>query len=370
MECKFSERWKYISCHDWVEDDTYMWFSLADKNAICEIDKRTKEIRVVGCFEGEPLYKRHLSYSVKKFNDYIIFAPFSTNIVSLYDKSRREITNVAIPHPRIREDYRKDAKFYRMLVVDNKILLLSLFYPGIVCLDIKSKSVDIIDSWVMEVDKRAIRYAGYLTDGCVFFEGDYYLPIGNSNGILKINSKLLTCEYLDLKVSFRGILGIVQYGNTAFVTNHDQEASEFCEWNMRNNTTKYIKMPFCDAYYAPVLCDGYLLFFGNYKRYCFQYNIETGEIEDISNILRRFEKIISAKSNGKCVKFFSSVGNGYYEYEPRKKNIEETVLRMRDDKYLVDSWNAYCIHIKENMKKSPITEGDLTLRDFIGLIVE
>ena len=44
---RYPKYWSRVSYRDWYEAENKMWGCLSDKNAICEIDKVTKKVRVL-----------------------------------------------------------------------------------------------------------------------------------------------------------------------------------------------------------------------------------------------------------------------------------------------------------------------------------
>ena len=90
-EMGYSKTWGKVTCNDWCEDEKRIWLSLDNKNAICEIDKNSKNVKILGCFPHNGLGEVDLSLSVKKCGNYVVFCPFKAKDIGIVNVSTGEL---------------------------------------------------------------------------------------------------------------------------------------------------------------------------------------------------------------------------------------------------------------------------------------
>lgn len=366
----YPKDWDKVICHDWYEDERKIWLCLRNKNAICEIDKNSKEIKILGSFPHNTLGEEDLSLSVTKCGDYIVFCPFKANDIAVLDINTGELEFIDLLQI-LGKDSRKYAgmeKFYRMVSHKNHIYFFGIKYPAIMSFDLETKKIELFDEWIEKIDKNKCKDAVLFTDGYAKIENEIYLPIGRCNGVLKINLETLEWEYIGIKSINYGILGMTQKANYVWLTEYDTEAQSFFQWDLNSGEIMKIDLPYQDAFYAPVYCNKSLLFFQNYRKKSLQYDLESGIWKDITSILPDIRKSGDKKADGNKINYFANRRKRFYHWDLDKNMVCYDEIRIKDRDFLENSWQDYCEGYKQKLEESVVKEGDLTVRDYIELI--
>lgn len=359
----YPKNWEKVACCDWWEDKNKIWLCLEDKNAICEIDKKSKEVKILGYFPHNVLGENNLSLSVKKNGDFIVFCPFNANDIAILKMSTGELEFIDLSLFLDKSKYIdiKFEKFYRMISYKKYILFFGIKYPTIMRLDLTTKKLEFFDGWLTEVEKHTCKEAVFFTDGHAQKGNVLCLPIGRCNGILKVNLDTMQFHYIELDMVAHGILGMTQKDNFVWLTEHDAGAKKFFQWNMDNDSITQIDLPCRDAFYAPLYYKKSLLFFPNIREKGYQYELETKKWKEITNLMPDIRYASDKKVMGEEIKYFSIKSKKIYRWNPETNKIDADEFQINGNKFLMDSWMKYC----ERMKREKIQEGRLVIGDYI-----
>lgn len=362
--------WEKVSCYDWYEDENNIWLCLSNKNALCKIDKSSKETKILGSFPNNELGEEDLSLSVTKCGRYIIFCPFKANDIAVLDINTGEMEFIDILQilEKRSHNYIGIEKFYRMFIYKSFIYFSGIKYPAIMRLDLITKEIKLFDKWLEKIDKHKCKDAVLFTDGYAQKENITYLPIGRCNGVLKIDLNTMEGEYVEIKPIAHGILGMTQKENYVWLTEYDAGAEKFLQWNLDNNEIKQIDLPCQDAFYAPLYCGKSLLFFRNFGKQSYQYDLQSGNWKDITGILPDLKYVGDKKIRDNKINYFANRSKKFYHWDLKKNTVYYEEIRIKEKEFLCASWNNYCKRHKQEFQSCTVREGKLTIRDYIEII--
>lgn len=366
----YPKDWGKVTCNDWCEDERSIWLCLGNKNAICEIDKKSKNVKILGSFPHNGLGEGDLSLSVKRIGDYIIFCPFKANDVAILHTLTGELEFIDVIQ--ILNSYNYSSlgieKFYRMISYRNYIYFFGIRYPVIMRLDMGTKRIELFDEWVEEIERNKCKNAVSFTDGYAQKGNKIYLPIGKCSGMLKVNLDTLEWEYIKVIPEIRGILGMVQDREFVWFTGHDVDARSFFQWNLDNDKFTQIDLPCQDAFYAPLYYKKSLLFFRNYREKSYRYEIESERWEDITSVLPRLKGSDMKKIAEEEINFFSSKEARLYHWNYETKIVSCEEYQIREKEFLENSWVDYCERCRKELKAHVLNENKIDLKRYIEII--
>lgn len=358
----YPENWEKVTCSAWCENGNKIWLCLRDKNAICEIDKNTNAVRILGSFPHNGLHERDLSLSVKENAGYVVFCPFRANHIAVLKMSTGELEFISLMDSTKKRPYKDSAieKFYRMVCYKNYILFLGIRVPVIMRLDLMTKSLEFFNGWQEEIEKHKCREGVFFTDGYAQKGDEIFLPLGRCSGLLKVNMDTMEFEYIELGLGSHGILGMTQQGSYVWLTAQDKEAKKFFQWNLDNKQLVQIDLPSQDAFYAPLYYKESLLFFQNYGKRSYQYELATGRWRDITDRMPEADCSSDKEVRGDEVVYFSKTGR-FYHWNPQTNAVHFEEFKIDDTVFLESSWVNYWT----KCRRDGIVEGEMNLRDYL-----
>lgn len=366
----YPKNWEKVTCCDWCEDENKIWLCLKNKNAICEIDKISKEVKILGSFPHNGLGEEELSLSVMKCGNQIIFCPFKANDIAILNISTGKLVFIEIL-PLLNDNNIIDIgieKFYRMISYKNYVCFLGIRYPVIMRLNLITNQIDFLDDWKKKIEEQKCKDAVFFTDGYAREENDFFFPIGNCSGALKVNLDTMEWNYIEVDSDVRGILGMTQVENSVWFTEHDIEAEKFYQWDLACRKVIQINLPSKDAYYAPLYYKKSLMFLGNYKHKSYRYETQSGRWEDISNLNPELEDSSDKKVRGEEIDFFSNKSGRFYHWNFQKNLLVYDEFIIKEQDFLENAWIDYRERCKKEVEDHITIEGKVTVRDYVEMI--
>lgn len=362
--------WKNVACHDWYEDEKKIWLCLENKNAICEIDKSSKDIKILGSYPHNRLGEHNLSLTVKKHGDYIIFCPFQANDIALFNINTGILEFIDIRWILEEHNYicKGTEKFYRMFFYENYAYFLGIKYPAIMRLDLASKKIDLFNEWMEEIELHKCKEAVLFTDGYAQNKDEVYLPIGRCNGVLKINLSTMEWQYIEIADVSHGILGMTQKENLIWITEYDVGAKHFFQWNLDSGKIIMIDLPCQDCFYAPLYYNQSLLFTPNFGNKSYIYELESGQWKDVTNILPDWKKSSVKKFSENEIKYFANGCQKFCHWNINTNEIFCDEIQIQEEGFLNDSWIDYCEYYKNKLNNHIVSENELTIKEYIKLL--
>lgn len=366
----YPANWEKVTCHDWYEDNKKIWLCLENKNAICEIDKENRDIKILGSFPNNDLGEQDLSLSVARCGDYLVFCPFKANDIAILDIYTGELKFIDLLQILEKNNHKYNGieKFYRMVSYKDYIYFFGIKYPAIMRLDLKTEKIELFNQWIEQIDKHKCKDAVLFTDGYAQKEEEIYLPIGRCNGVLKINLNTMEWEYIEIKLITHGILGMTQKENYVWLTEYDAEAEKFFQWDLDSSEITMIDLPCQDAFYAPLYCDKSLLFFQNFGKKSYQYDLQSRVWKGISHILPDLKDSSDKKVQNNKIEYFANRSKRFYHWDLIKNTVYYEEILIKEQEFLKNSWCNYCKRYEQEFKDHIVKENKLTIRDYIEIL--
>ncbi len=366
----YPANWEKVTCHDWYNDEKKIWLCLENKNAICEIDKNSKNVKILGSFPHNGLGDADLSLSLIRCGDYIVFCPFKANDIAVLNICTGVLEFINLLEILEQNGHLCDGieKFYRMALYKHYVFFFGIKYPAIMRLDLTTNRIDLFDEWMDQIEQNRCKDAVLFTDGYAQKEDEIYLPIGRCNGVLKINLNTMKGKYIEIKAITHGILGMTQRENHVWITEYDIGAEKFFHWNLDDDEIIPIDLPCHDAFYAPVYSDNSLLFFQNARNKSYRYDLLSGCWTDITSMLPDLVNSSDKIVRGDVVNYFANESKRFYHCDLKRNLVYFDELQINEKDFLNDSWEDYCRYYMQELKDHAVVENKLKLRDFIGII--
>ena len=363
---KYPEYWRRAACRDWYEADHKMWMCLSDKNAICEIDKTTKKVRVLGCYPQKEISKSDLSAVVIGNSAKIVFVPLSADDIAVYDRTEDKLIFIPVKknYEKHREIYQENMKFRRAFAYGDYVFLLGYSYPAIIQLNINTLETNYLTEWISIIEPYIEEgdSLGYFKEGYSLSGSEIYLPLGCCGGLLRFELEKTQFEYIPIKAETKGFGSLTDVNGTYYMTGRSGKEHELIVWNQYTGSVKKIEIP-AVYYYAPIVYnDKILLFSFNGDRVIvFKDTFSFMEYKLPESFLYEKNaldiKIMAVKRLGKLLKFQTGGNRKWHEFDPDTNAVVESEYRIEDDQFLSQSWNEYCdIKMKEMLKERIITE--------------
>lgn len=363
---KYPKDWEKVTCYDWYEDEEKMWLSLGNKNAICEINKNNKNVKILGYFPHNGLGENDLSLSVKKSGNYIIFCPFKAKDIGIFNVSTEKLEFIDVSFLLDRSGGIE--LFYRMILYKKYVFFLGIKCPVIMRLNLVTREINLFDSWSEKIEKYKCNNGIYFTDGYAHKGNEIYLPIGKCSGVLKINLDTMEWDYIEFNISVCGILGMVQNENLIWITEYDSRTSCFFQWDLDSGRMIKIELPYQGVSYAPLYYKKSLFLFGNSEQGNYQYNLETKKWENIKSKTFDMEYFSPKKVRGEKINYFSNKTKRFYHWNPQTNVTDYDEYQIMETKFLENSWIDYCKQCRQELRKHTVVEGKITINDYINII--
>lgn len=362
----YPKDWRKVSCNDWCEDEKSIWLSLENKNAICEIDKNSKNVKILGYFPHNGLGESDLSVSVKKCGDYVVFCPFRAKDIGIFNVPTGKLEFIDVSF--LLDICEGIEIFYRMISYKKYIFFLGIGCPVIMRFDLTTKKFDLFNEWSTRLEQEKCKEGVYFTDGYAQKGDEFYLPIGKCSGVLKINLDTMEWEYIEFDFFVCGVLGMTQIENFVWFTEHDIKAKYFFQWNLENNKMIKIELPCSGIYYAPLYYKKSLFFFGNSEKESYQYELGAGKWKSIIRASTSMEYFSSKKVREDEIDFFSKKNEKFYHWNPQSDDIYYDEFQIKQTRFLENSWIDYCNRYKQELRDNIVVEGKLTIKNYIDII--
>lgn len=360
--------WGLAACYDWYETNEKMWFCLSDKNGICEVDKHTGKIRILGMFPNKPLNQKALSISIAKNKEQLVFAPFSADDIAIYDIKKQELRfyPVQIKNTGKKVIYSEKEKFFSLISYDDYIFLVGRTAPVIVRLCIDSGNLEYFDQWLKVIDEVSQESCinAYFSDGYALIKGYIYIGLSCTNSILKINPKTMEWELIRIECGLSGFGGVLQVDDTIWLSGIQYGEDILVKINLKTKTKDEIKIPYHGSYLSP-------FYFGNgiylapiEEQKLYRYSIENAiwnEVKGIGNnkkISDRENRVIAYKTYNNGFTLITGNDRKWRRFGFNGIYTEDYFIKINDREFM-----EKCS--REVMNKDIVLESEYSLNTFL-----
>lgn len=364
---------------DWYETEDEMWMCLADKNAICKLDKKTLSVKIMAQYPDCPIDADHLSQSVIYNNNKLVFIPFAVDMIAIYDQSLNKCDFIPLAqNVEYCNVYFSKAKFWKGFSYKHYVFLLGFGYPAILRINLNTYHVDYIQGWVDEVQKYSISddtSKGYIRDGMVWNnDNNVFLPLGMAPGMLNLNLETLETFYMALDIGINNIIGIKQQHDNIWMTDYDGHMSRLVRSNIDTHQSDIFDIKWQGIYYAPVIVEDNIYLFPIEGDKVVKFCISTEEMsvcEELTAVLFHWQtkdyRVMALKSDDHAITFLVGEDRKLYRYSPYSHKLESACFILDDDAFWYQWLLEYKKHLSEKVNKSdiPISEKSMSIEELI-----
>ena len=317
------------------DDGDCFWFSSFDYNALFQMDKTGRGVRLAGSFPGEAFIQPRAYVSMIKCNEKFYFAPFSAGEIAEYDPQNRAFRKLAENFP-LKDTGRKwdSSRFFRAAAVGEKVYFLPCDYPGILCYDTEKDILRCFDDWVDEVEALRASEWGYFAEYEVY-KDRLILPCVCADAVVVFDTALETSRVIPMpKTGYScKYCGICRAGDSYFLA-----AADGSVWKRNEDMEEEacIRLPAAgidEMEYYPVRCTGeWIWLFPFRSGKGMRIHAMTGQVEEETwlNDEREYEgehfNFPACAVDGK--KLYAVTGNSrrFIKYDPLSREKQETKL--------------------------------------------
>lgn len=180
-------------------NENYIFLSSCLKG-IYALDSERKSIKRLVEFDAEKTSYRLFSYLLD-MGEIILCVPLLAENIVLVNKQSNEIEYIKVPTPKKMTSrfYNGGEKFFYAQKYEDKVVFIPAKYPGILILDLSTRTMSIIDDWVEELEKDGID-----TNFCYFRKSnsikDNLLYVAST-----LTAKILIINLKNLEITIRNI---------------------------------------------------------------------------------------------------------------------------------------------------------------------
>ncbi|MBQ8197887.1 MAG: hypothetical protein IJZ76_00465 [Lachnospiraceae bacterium] len=353
-----------VVCTDWYESEEYMWMCLADRNAICKVEKETGKVHVLGYYPRDNMTKRLLCNKVVRNGNMLVFVPYCASDIALLNLESDELFFVSIQT----DDSEKMAergKFTQAFVRGDYVYFFGLWYPVIIRLNPFTKEILYLESLKDEVE------APYVSLGQAVFDEKVIMPIGSEAYFLEFyfcEGKIETKKSIDVEGSF---FSMTKEKNNVWITSGEMARKVLLRWDSCNNVFEQISLAEEGLYYEPIIYEKDIYLFPHCGKSILRVNIDNkicSICEELSLTVGRgdWANVMAVKQIGNKVKYVTGGSRNWYEYDLDSKKLKRYCYEI-DDAENEQSWND-CMIEKIKNAKSIIKEREILLSEYLTFL--
>jgi len=175
------------------------------------------------------------------YKDKILFAPFESSRILVYDIENKENISIIDINGKLNKEVREKYYIKRMVVHDNLIFCVCNKNRDMLCLDMDSMQIKVIDLWKTDLSAKtdAEGFIGLNTGGDVCVVDDtLWVPINYDNYILEVNMKEQRTNIHKIDAPAMRFSTICFDGNNFWMTGYEPV---IVKWNKNRNEVKVFK---------------------------------------------------------------------------------------------------------------------------------
>ncbi len=178
-----------------------------ERNGLFEVDIATGECKFVKMFPNEEIMITRLHDYAEWIENRIYFIPAAGKHISVFNTETEEIGTIEIPQFSKKENnnYNPKLKFIKAIEYNKYLWLIPATYPGILRLNIDTKEVKLINSWIPE--------NGYMfRRGVRARKNKIYAASGINNNVLIFDMDLESGDVIKVGKTNNGIMDMCECG--------------------------------------------------------------------------------------------------------------------------------------------------------------
>lgn len=193
-----------LSAYHILELKNDFFFVSNEFNAVFQIDKRTKKISYIESIPYEAVLGKCLVSKMIAYENRIIFIPLNAEKIWIKDVKANSWKSISL-----RNGEKIKLKFFQAIQYNSKVYLIGCRYPSIVCLDLKTETIQYINGIMTELDEnchnneKVYFIKDYVQTGACF-----YMASCKKNYIMKFDMQAVDFQLIkigDEKNQYSGI---------------------------------------------------------------------------------------------------------------------------------------------------------------------
>lgn len=182
-------------------------------NAIIRVDKHTGEKRILGKIPEESVLERCLVSRIFQCKNKIIFVPMNAAKIWIYYPEDDAWEGVALRNASTMR------KFSQAVLYKDKLYLINYGYPGFVCMDLSTNSLQCICGIAEELEEISQgKKERYFWKGHVQRGTKLYIPSYKSDHLLELDMETQAFRWIAIEADISGYSGIVWDGKTFWLS--------------------------------------------------------------------------------------------------------------------------------------------------------
>ncbi|MBR3516857.1 MAG: hypothetical protein IKO10_11135 [Lachnospiraceae bacterium] len=350
--------------------DGFEYFMAYNENGLCKRkpgDNKAEKIRFI---EGYNANEINLFSKVELYKDSIIMIPAKAHHVVFYNITKDEEYRVDL-YDYLPECSGIDYYFETAFIINDYLYMIGCFYPGMIKIDLKTRSVSVIDinesicSCVpIDVLKNGLCYKGIIKDDHI------WMPCMSAPYIFKLDT--VTDEITSIKLSTKvsGFNSILIDADKAFLTGRGPVSGYLVEFEMNNcnSTDLYIPVegelnnPFGDI--RKVENKYYLLPESADNVFCFEPGKDIRGVDVLKSVFTEGRSFtVGCRAEDDNLSFFTTDNNILWRFDVNYIQVYQSEIE------LTSSDAVQREEIKALMNSNQIiSEGRYSLNNYISAI--
>lgn len=323
-----------VVCTAWYETEDYMWMCLADRNAICKVEKKTGKVCILGSYPRNDMVKSLLCNEIVCVGNILVFVPYCANDIALLNLESEELTFLPMDSGEsdlFEENNIFDArgKFTQAFVKEQYVYFWGLWYPGVIRLNPFTKEIDYLYKFDEEVK------APFVALGQAVLGEKIVMPIAQKKYLFFYdfrNEKIEMRKYENLETTF---FSIMQNEQEVWITSGDLAKKLLIKWDVNKDTFEYIPLLAEGLYHEPIVYGKDIYLFPYIGKKVLIVNFDNRKCvvcNELSSVLSSgdWAKVMAVKKINNKIKYLIGGSREWYEYDLDSKKLERYHYEIND----------------------------------------
>lgn len=326
-----------LECYGMVEDAYKIWFASSTKSILCEVDKRTKNVKILAELEKGKIYS-----SIEKVGQNLILIPNSASAIVIYDLLTTRINFITFTIPEDDRYYIEQSKFWKSFSYKNYVYILPLTYPAIIRLNINTMKIEYLTEWLSnikyKINENEVEMK-YFMD--VFMQDKYaWLACGSSNTMVQLELDSCDFSYFKVNTALDGFGAFTYDGEKFWITEHGALFNRIISWNPDNEKVEELTLfDNQEEKYCPVCkvvdLEKKILVFPYMNSSVYEVDKIKGSVIECKELRMYFVgthlwewQVMAIKKEKNIIKFVSGMDFVWHEYDCEKKTCIDYEIKL------------------------------------------
>ena len=285
-----------------------IWFPDEKYNGLFRFNLSKKTMEFVAEFSKEDIGKSHRFYAAIQHNNSVIFAPYVSNNLMIYDTEEKKLSSISLDG-----FTEKCMKVTAMSVYEDKLFCFGGMESLMAQIDLKTYQVTYQSELYEEMERIYGKSSevSFLRD-CYTIEDRVFLPSCRYNMVCEYCMSDGTYIFHTVGKKEDGFSGIVPYGDAFYLI--PRQAGDLIEWNPKTGNANRISIPYKNETIKPysnhIVIDDMLYIYPRLGNAVLHYKMGTDivyreELSEYYNEFRGLKVPWTTNWNGKRVYFIS-----------------------------------------------------------------